>query len=269
MNERADNMNREANETLELALEPRVMFDAAAVATAAAVANDVLAADALGAAGAANGDVSASGTGAAITVDHAGHAADTNIFRDVSVARDDLGTVTLSVTGAAGLPPLSMAGNSLRSDTTLRLSFRLPPTAKTENILPALQKKLLTDPPFNAVVSIAGGDALPGWNAPSEADWFRSACDESSKALWGKPPMRIGEGGSIPILNLFEAQFPRAQFAVTGVLDRAPTLITLTKVLTSPIPRNSLPRSDTSPHLFRRKHETRHGNPGHRGLRRL
>lgn len=70
-------MNREANETLELALEPRVMFDAAAVATAAAVANDVLAADALGAAGAANGDVSASGTGAAITVDHAGHAADT------------------------------------------------------------------------------------------------------------------------------------------------------------------------------------------------
>ncbi len=125
---------------------------------------------------------------------------------------------TLSVTGAAGLPPLSMAGNSLRSDTTLRLSFRLPPTAKTENILPALQKKLLTDPPFNAVVSIAGGDALPGWNAPSEADWFRSACDESSKALWGKPAMRIGEGGSIPILNLFEAQFPRAQFAVTGVL---------------------------------------------------
>ena len=68
------------------------------------------------------------------------------------------------------------------------------------------------------MVSIAGGDALPGWNAPAEADWFRSACDESSKALWGKPAMRIGEGGSIPILNLFEAQFPRAQFAVTGVL---------------------------------------------------
>lgn len=117
-------MNREANETLELALEPRVMFDAAAVATAAAVANDVLAADALGAAGAANGDVSTSGTGAAITVDHAGHAADTDIFRDVSVARDDLGTVTLSVTGAGKGSSLTLNGQSvsLTHGTTVELA---------------------------------------------------------------------------------------------------------------------------------------------------
>ena len=88
-----------------------------------------------------------------------------------------------------------------------------------ENILPALQKKLLTDPPFNAVVSIAGGDALPGWNAPSEADWFRSACDESSKALWGKPAMRIGEGGSIPFIPELQRIFPNAQVLVTGPED--------------------------------------------------
>lgn len=34
----------------------------------------------------------------------------------------------LSVTGADGLPPIKMAGNAVRSSTSVRLSMRLPPT---------------------------------------------------------------------------------------------------------------------------------------------
>ncbi len=125
---------------------------------------------------------------------------------------------TLSVTGAAGIPDLAHAGSVLRSSTTLRLSFRLPPTADAGNALHELRGILLRDPPFNARVTFPGAWSLPGWNEPDEEPWFRKACDEGSTALWGKPALRIGEGGSIPILNLFERQFPRAQFAVTGVL---------------------------------------------------
>lgn len=36
----------------------------------------------------------------------------------------------LSITGAAGLPDTSIAGNVVRASTSVKLSLRLPPTAK-------------------------------------------------------------------------------------------------------------------------------------------
>ena len=125
---------------------------------------------------------------------------------------------SLSVTGAAGLPDLGNAGNMLRAETALRLSVRIPPSLSPSIALQSLKKSLTEDPPFNADVRFENSEALPGWDAPKESLWFRQACNESSLAMWGKPVMHIGEGGSIPILALFQSQFPEAQFAVTGVL---------------------------------------------------
>ena len=47
----------------------------------------------------------------------------------------------LSITGAAGLPDVGIAGNVVRASTSLKLSLRLPPTAnpvETERKLTAL-----------------------------------------------------------------------------------------------------------------------------------
>ena len=125
---------------------------------------------------------------------------------------------SLSVTGASGLPDLGNAGNILRAETALRLSLRTPPSMDPSVALQSLKHCLLDDPPFNAVISLEQTDALPGWDAPKETEWFAKACCDSSMAMWGKPVMHLGEGGSIPILALFQSQFPQAQFAVTGVL---------------------------------------------------
>ncbi len=125
---------------------------------------------------------------------------------------------TLSLIGADGIPACADAGNALRRETVFRFSLRLPPTADASKVLPALRRILLTDPPFNADVSLENAFAIPGWNAPAESSWFRSACDDASRAMWGEPAMRIGEGGSIPILGIFAEHFPHGQFAVTGVL---------------------------------------------------
>mgnify|MGYP002517610853 CR=1 FL=1 len=125
---------------------------------------------------------------------------------------------SLSITGADGLPPLSQAGNTLRAETDLHLSLRLPPSVNPEHALAEISAALTQDIPFHADTEFTEACALPGWEAPEEAPWFRQACDESSLAMWGRPALRIGEGGSIPILSFFESQFQRAQFAVTGIL---------------------------------------------------
>ena len=37
-------------------------------------------------------------------------------------------------------------------------------------------------------------------------------------AAWGRPAAWIGEGGTIPFMNMLGEKFPDAQFMITGVL---------------------------------------------------
>ncbi|QDV09665.1 hypothetical protein Poly30_52230 [Planctomycetes bacterium Poly30] len=66
---------------------------------------------------------------------------------------------TLSVTGADGLPAIADAGNVLRPETALKLSFRLAPTTEPKAAMAALTKALTGD----ADRRTGGGHlALPG-----------------------------------------------------------------------------------------------------------
>jgi acetylornithine deacetylase/succinyl-diaminopimelate desuccinylase-like protein len=124
---------------------------------------------------------------------------------------------TLSVVGADGLPPTSRAGNVLRPHTSLKLSVRLPPTCDHDAALQAIRQAVETDPPYGARVTFSG-DGAPGWNAPSFAPWLQDALDAASTATFGQPSRAFGEGGSIPFMGMLGAQFPEAQFVITGVL---------------------------------------------------
>jgi acetylornithine deacetylase/succinyl-diaminopimelate desuccinylase-like protein len=124
----------------------------------------------------------------------------------------------LSVTGADGLPPIASAGNVLRPKTSLKLSMRLPPTVDGQMASRALQQLLERDPPYGAKVTYKPISASSGWNAPVTAPWLLHAVDAASNAVWGRDAGWIGEGGSIPFMNMLGAKFPRAQFLITGVL---------------------------------------------------
>jgi acetylornithine deacetylase/succinyl-diaminopimelate desuccinylase-like protein len=50
------------------------------------------------------------------------------------------------------------------------------------------------------------------------APWLLHAVDAASNAVFGRDAGWIGEGGSIPFMNMLGAKFPRAQFLITGVL---------------------------------------------------
>jgi acetylornithine deacetylase/succinyl-diaminopimelate desuccinylase-like protein len=125
---------------------------------------------------------------------------------------------TLSITGAEGLPAFRSAGNVLRPHTTLKLSFRLPPTLSPAAAASAIERTLASDPPYGARVSFAVESAMGGWNAPTLAPWLEQSMQAASQAFFGRDAMYMGTGGSIPFMGMLGERFPATQFLVTGVL---------------------------------------------------
>ncbi|HUR29121.1 MAG TPA: M20 family metallopeptidase, partial [Planctomycetota bacterium] len=124
----------------------------------------------------------------------------------------------LSITGAAGMPALESAGNVLRPKTSLKISFRLPPTKDAKQAEADLKRILEADPPYGAKVTFKSDGAGAGWNAPPMSPWLAKSVERASKAFFGKPAVYMGEGGSIPFMGMLGARFPKAQFLITGVL---------------------------------------------------
>jgi acetylornithine deacetylase/succinyl-diaminopimelate desuccinylase-like protein len=124
----------------------------------------------------------------------------------------------LSVTGAAGFPSIDSAGNVLRPKTSFKLSLRLPPTVDGERATHVLKRLLESDPPHNARVTFEEDFGATGWNAPATAPWLARVADEASRAAFGRDAAWMGEGGTIPFMNMLAGKFPKAQFLTTGLL---------------------------------------------------
>jgi acetylornithine deacetylase/succinyl-diaminopimelate desuccinylase-like protein len=125
---------------------------------------------------------------------------------------------TLCITGVAGIPDVSIAGNVLRPSTSLQLSFRLPPTCDDEAAAAAIERTLKASAPYGAEVVVSGVHSGPGWNAPPFAPWLATALEMASQEYFGQPSRAFGEGGTIPFMGMLAKMFPDAQFVVTGVL---------------------------------------------------
>ena len=124
----------------------------------------------------------------------------------------------LAITGVEGLPPLGSAGNVLRPYTACKISLRIPPRVDPAVATRAVKETLEKDPPSGARVTFEGEKASIGWDAPPLAQWLASSVDRASRTFFGKPPMALGEGGSIPFMGMLGERFPEAQFLITGVL---------------------------------------------------
>lgn len=127
-------------------------------------------------------------------------------------------TPTLSVTGAEGFPALQDAGNVLRPYTAFKLSLRLPPLVDAPSAVQELKALLEDNAPYQARVTFEPGSAATGWNAPATDAWFEQALNAASLAHFGAPVGYIGQGGTIPLMNMLSAGFPAAQMMVCGVL---------------------------------------------------
>ena len=127
-------------------------------------------------------------------------------------------TPTLSVTGAEGFPALKDAGNVLRPYTAFKLSLRLPPLMDAAQAVAEMKALLEDNAPYQAKVTFESGGGATGWNAPDTSPWFEQALNSSSQAHFGAGVGYIGQGGTIPLMNMLSAGFPKAQMMVCGVL---------------------------------------------------
>ena len=125
---------------------------------------------------------------------------------------------TLSVTGAEGFPAMKDAGNVLRPFTAFKLSLRLPPLVEASKAVQTLKTLLEDNAPYQAKVTFESSGGATGWNAPDTAPWFEQALNEASQAHFGAGCGYIGQGGTIPLMNMLSRGFPKAQMMVCGVL---------------------------------------------------
>jgi acetylornithine deacetylase/succinyl-diaminopimelate desuccinylase-like protein len=130
---------------------------------------------------------------------------------------------TLSVTGAEGFPSIAQAGNVLRPYTAFKLSLRLPPRVDGPGAAHALKQLLEDNAPYQARVTFqpdgrAGAEGSTGWDAPHLTPWLEQVLQQASHDQFGAPLGYIGQGGTIPLMSMLEAGFPRAQMMVCGVL---------------------------------------------------
>jgi acetylornithine deacetylase/succinyl-diaminopimelate desuccinylase-like protein len=136
----------------------------------------------------------------------------------VQLLLDNTWGSTLSVTGASGLPDMKNAGNVLRPNTTVKLSFRLPPTTDAERAARDVKAVLEGDPPYGARVRFEVQSAMGGWTAPEVSPWLEKSMHAASRTFFGADAMYMGTGGSIPFMGMLGEKFPGVQFLVTGLL---------------------------------------------------
>ena len=125
----------------------------------------------------------------------------------------------LSITGAAGLPDTSIAGNVVRASTTVKLSLRLPPSANPVETEAKLIKLLTTDVPYGAKVTAKGGHTGQGWCMKEVAPWLNDCVKKAGSDFFdGKDTGSYGMGGSIPFLAELDRMYPNSFIMALGLI---------------------------------------------------
>lgn len=110
------------------------------------------------------------------------------------------------------------ASNTLAPSARAKVSMRLAPSQDADVALEALKAHLLAHAPDGARVTFGATEAAGGSLVPMSGAVASVAQDAYSEA-WGVDAVEVGQGGSIPLVGLFQSAFPGAEVLVTGVVD--------------------------------------------------
>ncbi|MDQ0896013.1 dipeptidase [Agromyces ramosus] len=123
----------------------------------------------------------------------------------------------ITVTGIDA-PDVANASNTLVPGVRVRVSARIAPGQDAGEAFAAIRAHLEHNVPFGARLAFEDVDT----GQPFLVDTSGWAVAETRAAMtdaWGKAPVEIGVGGSIPFIAELVDEFPEAQILVTGVED--------------------------------------------------
>jgi acetylornithine deacetylase/succinyl-diaminopimelate desuccinylase-like protein len=104
------------------------------------------------------------------------------------------------------------------SEATAKLSFRLVPGQEPAKIIEGWHRFVEMHLPDDASASYAGEGGTPAVGFDTSAPAFRAA-SRALQAEWGKPPVMIGCGASIPIVESFRSRLGMDVLLIGFALD--------------------------------------------------
>ncbi len=108
---------------------------------------------------------------------------------------------SLAITAIEGMP-LATAANQLIAVARARVGVRLAPGQDADRVAKTVVDFLRSDPPFGVEVSLEASSAVPGWQTEPTGPAF-DAARRALSAGFGRDPVTIGCGGSIPFVGPF------------------------------------------------------------------
>jgi acetylornithine deacetylase/succinyl-diaminopimelate desuccinylase-like protein len=119
---------------------------------------------------------------------------------------------------AIDAPRVAEASNTLQPVARAKVSIRLAPGDDAARASAALAAHLRAAAPWGCQVEVFEGDAGQPYQANADGPAY-DAAREAFRAAWGREPVDIGIGGTIPFIAEFAAAFPQAAILVTGASD--------------------------------------------------
>lgn len=109
--------------------------------------------------------------------------------------------------------------NAIRKSASAKLSLRIAPGQTSRELFDAVRAELTHDVPGGLTVALKESPgAASSWDYVAAGPAF-DAADRAYEAAWGRAPLRIGVGGSIPFVALFGKRFSRLPLVLNGVID--------------------------------------------------
>ncbi|MFE1594463.1 dipeptidase [Nocardia sp. NPDC058705] len=114
------------------------------------------------------------------------------------------------------VPAVVGSSAAIQPSTRARLNLRIPPGTEPKSAYDLLEKHLRAHLPWNAHLDIEL-ESLGEPFVASEHGPARDALAKAMEASYGRPVTTEGQGGSIPLCNVFHDTYPKAEIMLIGV----------------------------------------------------
>jgi acetylornithine deacetylase/succinyl-diaminopimelate desuccinylase-like protein len=127
---------------------------------------------------------------------------------------------SLTWIGLDGVPTIETAANAIVPRVRAKLSLRVAPGDDPAASRDAVVRQLESVVPWGAQLTVTEGAIAHGFAAPEGGPAYQAATAALEDA-YAKPAVKVGSGGSIPLVTTLAQAVPQAEIVVWGAQDEA------------------------------------------------